>query len=140
MNGTDLFTDVINPALWLVSNLQLGYLSLALVAWVLLYGFGFRWWTTPAGQMIFAFTASLLGVIVLVFVGVFVNPQRPWFEAPPDVFLWRPLLRYLVYLAVSITLTRMVWSLVQRLRGRQPILFDIVPRESRTGPTATARD
>ncbi len=128
MTWHEVLIEYINPALWIVANLQLVYLSGALVAWVAGYGLGFRWWTTPAGRQVFAFTASLLGVVGLVFIGTFVNPQRPWWEAPPEVFEWRPILRYAVYLAVSITLTRMVASLVQRLRGRQPILFDIIPR------------
>lgn len=118
----------INPALWVVSNMTLFYASALLVVWVALYGWKFRWQETPAGQLVFWFTLSLLGVVALSFIGIFVNGRQAWWEYPPDVLLWRPALRYLIYLGVAVTITRMTWSLVQRLRGRAPLMFEVVPR------------
>lgn len=121
----------VNPALWVVSNLTLFYTCAALVFWVAVYGLKFRWQDTPAGGLVFGFTASLLGIVALSFIGIFVNGRQPWYEYPPDVLIWRPALRYVVYLAVAITITRLDWSLIQRLRGRQPLMFEVTPREPR---------
>lgn len=132
-----VMTDYINPALWVVGNLTLLYALAALVFWVLVYGARFRWWETEAGQLVFSFTSSLLGVVVLSTIGLFVNPQRPWWIMPDEVLVWRPALRYVIYLGIAIALTRMDGSLLRRLRGRQSIVFEVVAREPRTGPTQT---
>lgn len=120
--------DYVNPSLWVVSNLTILYACLALVVWCVLYGVRFRWNSTPAGTDVFWFTMALLGLVMLSIIGIFVNPRQPWYQPPPDLLVWRPFLRYLVYTGIAITLTRMDWSLVQRLRGKQPIMFEVVPR------------
>lgn len=124
-----IMIEYVNPSLWVVSNLTILYASVALIVWCALYGFRFRWNTTPAGTDVFWFTMALLGLVMLSIVGIFVNPRQPWYQPPPDLLVWRPFLRYLVYTGIAITLTRMDWSLIQRLRGRQPLLFEVVPRD-----------
>jgi len=107
------------------------YISGALIVWVALYGFRFRWYDTAAGQLVFWFTLSLLGVVALIFVAIFVGGSAPWYVSPPDVLEWRPAFRFAVYFGVAVTITRLDASLVARLRRRSQVIFDVEPRKSR---------
>lgn len=131
ISNPGIMVEHVNPALWVVSNLMIVYAGVALIVWVILYGLLFKWNSTPAGADVFWFTLSLAGLVLLVFVGVFLNPQQPWYSPPTELLVWRPFLRYLVYLGIAITVTRLDWSLVQRLRGRQALLFKVTPRQPR---------
>jgi hypothetical protein len=134
--------DNIGAALWIVANLTVLYVQVGVLAWFGLY-LRFDWKRTPAGQDIFLLVASLTALIVQSVAGVFVNPlgRQPWWEAPAELPLWYGALRYAVSLFLAVAVSRIVWSLIQRLRGRQPWAFEIVPREPKadTGPTRRVR-
>lgn len=126
--------EAIADSLWVVSNLTVFYIQVAVAAWFVLY-LRFRWGDTPAGRDIFWLVMSLMSLVVLAFVGVFANPlsRQSWTEAPAELPLWYAVFRYLVYLGIAVALTRIDASLIRRLRGRQPIMFEIVPRDRPPG-------
>ena len=136
---TDM-AESIGGALWIVANLTVVYVQLGVLVWFGLY-LRFDWRRTPAGQDIFVLVAALAALIAQSFVGLFVNPlgRQPWWEAPENLPLWYGILRYAVSLFLAIAVSRIVWSLIQRLRGRQPLRFEIVPREQRRDPGSSRR-
>lgn len=99
--------DVINTIAWIGANVLVAYISLAVVAFVVGYYVLFDPRATTAGKMIFRFMLSLVGVILLTFVGTFVDPShnRSWFEYPDDVDIWRPIARIAIYGYVAYTIT-----------------------------------
>lgn len=108
--------DVINPIAWVAANLILAYTALALVVFVVLYYALFDPKATTGGKFIFRFMLSLVGIIGLVFLGIFVDPPptRGWGVYPDYVDWWRPLLRLLVYGYVAFTVTSLAVLLVLR--------------------------
>lgn len=127
LNAITYDADV-NPVLWILSNLLTFYVAIVMIVFVAFYGLAFKWWIRPAGVSIFVFTASLMGVIALVVIGTFVNPRQPWYVYPPDVFIWRPALRFLIYVTVAIAATNLLWTAFQRWRHTDPLTLDIDPR------------
>lgn len=129
LNAITYDADV-NPIFWIISNLLVAYVAVVMAAFVAFYGLGFKWWIRPAGVSIFVFTASLLAVILLSVIGLFINPRSgvPWYVYPPDVFIWRPALRFLIYLTVAIAATNLLWTAFQRWRHTDPLTLDIDPR------------
>lgn len=132
--------ESIGGALWIVANLTVLYVQVGVLAWFGLY-LRFDWRRTPAGQDIFVLVTALAALIAQSFVGLFVNPlgRQPWWEAPAELPLWYGILRYTVSLFLAVAVSRIVWSLIQRLRGRQPLRFEIVPREPRNDPGSSRR-
>lgn len=60
---------------------------------------------------------SLVGVIILSFLGIFVDPSSDtdWWEYPFEtVDAWRPVLRLVVYAFVAYSITTLAWLLVMR--------------------------
>lgn len=108
--------DVINPIAWVLSNLILAYIALGVVVFVIMYYALFDPKATTGGKLIFRFMLSLVGIIFLVFIGIFVDPiaGRSWSQIAPDVEWWRPLLRLLVYGYVAFTVTSLAVLLVKR--------------------------
>lgn len=106
----------INAALWLLGNLLLAYTSIVLVLFVVSYGFIFDPRATTGGKLIYQFMLSLAGVLVLVFVGIYVDPinNNSWMKLPDTVDWWRPALRLLVYGFVAYSITSLVVLLVMR--------------------------
>lgn len=101
------FCKVINTLAQVTSNVLIAYIAVAVVAFVIGYYVLFDPSATTAGKMIFRFFLSLVGIIGLVFIGVFVDPAagRAWWQLPPDIEPWRPLLRLVVYGYVAFTIT-----------------------------------
>lgn len=128
MNFFEILEQYLNPAFWVVSNILLMYLSTALVAYVLVYGIRFRWREYEGGKRIFEFTLSLVGIVALVFIGVFVNSPQGWYIYPEDVLIWRPILRLVIFYTVALTLTRLNVILWRRLLAGRPLDLSVPPR------------
>ena len=118
----------VNDILWGISNTLVFYIMAALVGFTGFYGLFFKWWLRPAGVAVFTFMASLLGVIGLIFISIYVDPQRGFFEAPPDVLPWRPWLRVVVYSSVATSVTYLLVVAVRRWLHTTPIILDVDPR------------
>jgi ABC-type transport system involved in cytochrome c biogenesis permease subunit len=108
--------DTINSIAWVLANLVLAYTALALVIFVIMYYALFDPRATTGGKLIFRFMLSLVGIVGLVFVGIFVDPSmdRGWGVYPADVEPWRPVLRLIIYGYVAFTITSLAALLVRR--------------------------
>lgn len=123
----DFMSDLDDIA-WILSNLIIIYIAVALVIFVVGYYILFDPKATTAGGFVFRFAVSLLGVFALVFISLFVDPVkgREWFVFPGDVYEWRPLLRLLVYSYVAYTVTGL--AVVLALRKWQPSKLKTAPQ------------
>ena len=109
--------NAINSVAWVVGNVFLAYTAFALIAFIIAYYTIFDPKATTGGRLIFRFMLSLAGVIVLVFIGIYVDPSpgRSWFDFPVDsVEWWRPLLRLVIYGFVAFSITSLAWLLAVR--------------------------
>lgn len=108
--------DVINTIAWVGANLFIAYIAILVIAFVVMYYIFFDPRATTAGKMIFRFMLSLVGVIGLVFIGIFIDPaaDRSAFEYNGDAEWWRPILRFGVYGYVAFTITSLAAALVLR--------------------------
>lgn len=106
----------INTGAWIASNILVGYISLLLLVFVIFYFIVFDPRATTAGKNIFRFITSLVGVMGLVFIGSYIDPQpgRGLFEFPGDVIWWRPLVRLGVYGYVGYAVTSLLVVLIIR--------------------------
>ena len=89
------FLEWINPIVWVITNLILIYVGIALIAFVSLYQTLFDPKATTGGKMIFRFAWSRGLVVAVIFVGIFIDPRHdiPWYEYPGDTIWWRPVAR-----------------------------------------------
>jgi hypothetical protein len=108
--------DVINQFAWVGANIVLAYTAVALLVFVVLYYALFDPKATTGGKLIFRFMVSLIGIVGLVYVGIFVDPahDRGWFVLPDDVADWRPTVRLLIYGYVAFTATSLAILLIKR--------------------------
>ena len=108
--------DVINTIAWIGSNLALAYIAIVVVLFVVMYYVFFDPKATTAGKMIFKFMLSLVGILFLVYIGVFVNPVGAGPFHPPAEYVepWRPILRLVVYGYVAWTVTSLAIALILR--------------------------
>lgn len=100
--------EFINNLMLLTGRILVGYISFAIVVFVIAYYILFDPSATTAGKFVFRFMLSLVGVIMLSFVGTFVNPSTSGYYRsipPPDVFSWMTLLRIIVYGYVAFAIT-----------------------------------
>lgn len=120
----------VNAVFWLLSNLTVVYIAVALIAFVFAYPILFDPGATTAGKLVLRFALSLVGVIGLVFVSLFINPRQggAWFEYPGDVFWWRPAVRFLVYVYVAYSITSL--DVLLWLRKYRPHLVQTAPDEN----------
>lgn len=112
-------TDVLNVTQWVFwvgANLLIAYIALLILLFVLMYQIFFDPKATTAGKMIFRFMLSLVGIIGLVFIGIFIDPapSRGALTSPSDVEWWRPILRFSVYAYVAYSITMLAVALVMR--------------------------
>ena len=110
------FIESLNPALWVVANIILAYVAAALLVFVVMYYALFDVKATTGGRLIFRFMLSLVGVIAIVFLGIYIDPSsdREWFIYPGDVDWWRPSMRLVVYSYLAFTITSLAVLLVHR--------------------------
>lgn len=107
--------DVINAIAWIGANIIVAYIALVVVLFVVMYYIFFDPGATTAGKMIFRFMLSLVGVIGLVYIGIFIDPSRQGpFQHAEDVAEWRPIIRLVVYAYVAFTITALAITLVMR--------------------------
>lgn len=106
----------INNFAWVAGSILVAYIAVAIIVFVIGYYVLFDPKATTAGKFIFRFMLSLVGVIIMVFIGTYIDPSpnRDWSILPPDVMTWRPVLRFLVYGYVAFTITSLAWLLVMR--------------------------
>ena len=107
----------VNTVAWVLGNVVLAYTEFALIAFLIAYYTIFDPSATTGGRLIFRFMLSLAGVIVLVFVGIFVDPSpnQAWFIFPEDsVEWWRPILRLAIYGFVAYSISSLAWLLAVR--------------------------
>lgn len=111
-------TEPVNEVAWVVSNLALAYTCVVLVVFLVAYVIIFDPRATTGGQLIFRFMLSLVGVIVLSYIGVFVDPAQgqSWFLYPGEelVETWRPITRLVVYVFVAFSITALSRLLILR--------------------------
>lgn len=112
----DFFIDVINPIAWVIGNVLVAYDAIAVIIFVVGYYIIYDPKATTAGKLIFRFFVSLLGLIILVFVGTYIDPtgDRSWLDIPDDVDAWRPVFRCIVYGYIGFTMTSLAVLLVIR--------------------------
>lgn len=113
----DPAVKVINTVAWVSGNVVLVYTALALLVFLASYYAIFDPSATTGGKLIFRFMLSMAGVILLVFIGIFVDPSpdREWFKYPDGtVEWWRPLLRLAVYGFVTFSISSLAWLLAVR--------------------------
>lgn len=112
----DFLANVINPTAWVIGNLFIAYDAIAVLVFVVGYFIIYDPNTTTAGKFIFRFFLSLLGLIILVFVGTYIDPtgDRSWLDMPEDVDDWRPLFRIFVYGYIGFSTTSLAILLVIR--------------------------
>jgi hypothetical protein len=117
-----------NDILWGISNALVFYVSFAIVIFTGFYGLFFKWWQRWAGVSVFIDRTAIVGVIALIFIGVFVDPQRGFWEAPDDVLSWRPVVRVIVYASVAFAVTFQFTVALRRWIHTKPIEIDVDPR------------
>lgn len=96
-----------NSIAWVFTNVLVAYIALVLVIFVAGYWILFDPRATTAGKFVFRFALSLVGIIGLVYIGLFIDPSqgRQWFVYPGDVIWWRPIVRLIAYGYVAYTVT-----------------------------------
>lgn len=108
--------NAFNSVAWIVSNLEVLYISIVLVIFVVFYFLIFDPKATTAGRFIYRFIVSLVGVIGLIFIGNYIDPAKgsQWFQFPGDILWWRPIVRFIVYTYVAYAVTALQVLLVIR--------------------------
>ena len=107
----------VNTVAWVLGNVLLAYTAFALITFLLAYYTIFDPSATTGGRLIFRFMLSLAGVIVLVFIGIFVDPSPnlEWYVFPGEsIEWWRPLMRLAVYSFVAYSISSLAWLLAVR--------------------------
>lgn len=99
--------EAFNAYFWITANVLVAYIGAMLVIFLVAYYILFDPRATTAGRFLYRFALSLLGVVILIFIGTWLDPVpgRAWNEYPGDVLWWRPLLRFVSYLAVAYTVS-----------------------------------
>lgn len=112
----DFFLDVINHIAWVIGNILIAYDVFSVIVFVIGYYIIYDPKATTAGKLIFRFFVSLLGLIILVFVGTYIDPSgdRSWLDIPDDVDAWRPVFRCIVYGYIAFAMTSLAVLLVVR--------------------------
>lgn len=133
--------DLVNNFAWVAGNILVAYTAFAIIVFVIAYYVLFDPKATTAGKFIFRFMLSLVGVIVLVFIGTYIDPSpnRGWAVLPPDVTTWRPVLRLLIYGYVAFTITSLAYLLAIRKWRPNTVKSDqdrdlVEPRHTKENP------
>lgn len=97
----------INTFAWVGANLLILYVWVGLLVFTIGYYALFDPKATTAGKFIFRFFISLVGVMTLVFIGIFLDPHegREWWLYPEDTIWWRPIVRFVAYGYVAYAVT-----------------------------------
>lgn len=108
--------DSLDSFFWIGANILVLYIAIGLVVFLTGYALLFDPRATTAGKFVYRFMLSLFGVVILVFISLWLDPSpgRAWYEYPGDVLWWRPAFRFFVYLGVAYTITALAILLVIR--------------------------
>lgn len=109
--------NTVNAFFWVGANVLLAYSAILLVVFLIAYVAVFDPRATTGGKLIFQFMLSLVGVILLSYIGVFVDPSpgRYWMDYPAaDIADWRPVFRFATYGFVAYSVTMLVRLLIYR--------------------------
>lgn len=109
--------NAINTFAWVLGNVMLAYAAFVQIAFIIAYYTIFDPSATTGGRLIFRFMLSFTGVIVLVPIGIFIDPAvgRGWLQFPVDtVEWWHPLLRLAIYGFVAYSISSLAWLLAVR--------------------------
>lgn len=112
------YDGIVNPFLWGLSNLIVLYVCIVMFFYVLGHFIFFKWEKNQGGRLVMGFTSSLLGVVALISISLFTGAHG-LFDYPPDVLVWRPALRTIVYTLVALTTTKLALTLIDRWKKRQ---------------------
>lgn len=134
--------DVINSIAWVSANILVAYIALGVVVFVVGYYIFFDPNATTAGKMIFRFMLSLVGIILLAFIGTYIDPShgRAWLEYPDDVDVWRPIVRVIIYAYVAFSITTLAAFLFirkwrpEKMKKKSDLKL-VEPRHPHTGQT-----
>lgn len=104
-----------NSVAWPVSNGLIAYILFALIIFAIGYVILFDPSATTAGKLILRFVISLIGIMGIVFIGVFIDnkPNEDWLGFPGDTLWWRPAILLVVYGLVAYTITSLVVLLMK---------------------------
>lgn len=97
----------INQVAWVLGNIAVAYIAVGVIAFVVCYYIFFDPRATTAGKLIFRLFLSLVGIIGVVFIGIFIDPSgdQNWYKLSDEVDIWRPLVRLYIYGYVAFTIT-----------------------------------
>lgn len=125
-----VWLDSFNAIAWILSNILVAYIALALLVFVTGYFILFDPGATTAGKFVFRFAVSLLGVIGLIVISLFFDPShgREWFSYPTDVLFWRPFIRLLAYGYVAYAVTALAILIAVR-KWKPDLLRTALDRE-----------
>lgn len=106
----------LSQIVWIIGNIVIAYVAFALVVFVVGYYALFDPSATTAGKLLFRFMLSLVGIMLLAYLGVFLFPTTgsAWHTLPPTVTWWWPLLRLVVYGYIAFAITSLAILLVLR--------------------------
>lgn len=101
---------------WVIGNGVIAYVAFALVVFVIGYYALFDPSATTAGKLVFRFMVSLIGIMVMAYLGVFLFPTTgaAWYDLPETITWWWPLLRLVVYGYIAFATTSLAVLLVLR--------------------------
>lgn len=109
-------SNTVNGVAWVLGNVILAYTAFALIGFLIAYYTVFDPSATTGGKLIFRFMLSLAGVILLVFIGIFIDPSRDrqWFLYADEIEPWRPIFRLAIYGFVAFSISSLAWLLAVR--------------------------
>lgn len=111
--GIDL-EHAINSFLWVAGNIVLAVIFFTSLAFAIVYPLLFKVEETTGGQRIWRAIFSVAGFGLLNYLGLFIDGSVPFTELPPNVAVWRPILRLVIYLMIAHSFAGLVSYLLQR--------------------------
>lgn len=105
-----------NAFFWVAGNIVVVIITIMTLIFTILYPILFNPNLTLAGKLVFRFALSLCGIILLVYVGTWVDPShgREWSNFPGDIVPWRPFVRFLIYCFAAYTITSLTVFIIVR--------------------------
>lgn len=132
------FIHNINTFLWVSGNLVAASIFVSALVFAIAYPILFNPGLTTAGKLIWRAIFSVGGFGFLAVIGTFIDGRVEWFELPPDVDPWRPLVRVVIYGFIAYTFGSLVVLLFlrrfapERLRTA-PETLNVEPRDLHRG-------
>lgn len=108
--------EIMNTFFWVASNVLVGYIGALLLVFVVGYIAIFEPRATRGGKLILRFAVSILGIVFLVWLGIYIDPVpgRTWYIYDGTAADWRPAVRFVGYSFVAYTITSLAIFLFLR--------------------------